>query len=339
MGSATIVRIVVVAAATLLGLYAVYLVRNVLVLVVVAAFLAVGLDPAVRRLESFGLSRGLAITSIFAGVVAFLVAFALAVVPPLVEQIGNFGTSLPRFVSDVAETNPRVRDFVVENDIPDKLKSAVSDVPSLIGTSFGDVMGIAGSVVGAIFSLVTVVILTIYFALSLSRIHAGSLRLVPKSKREQATELMDPILQKIGGYIAGQVSVALLAGMLSFVFLAIVGVPFPVALALWVAIAALIPLVGATIGAIPAAVVAFATSSGLGIATLVYFVVYQQLENYVIAPRIMTKAVDISPAAVLLAALVGGNLLGFVGALMAIPAAASIKLIVQEIALPRAERA
>jgi len=337
VASATVVRIVVVATITLLGLYAVYLVRNVLVLVLVAAFLAVGLDPAVRRLESLGLSRGLAITSIFVGVVAFLFTFALAVVPPLVEQIGRFGTDLPQFVQEVSETNPRVREFVVENDIAEKLKQAVSNVPDLIGTSFGDVVGIAGSVMGAIFSLLTVLILTIYFALSLSRIREGSLRLVPKSKRAQATELMDPILQKIGGYIAGQVTVALVAGALSFIFLAVVGVPFPVALALWVAIAALIPLVGATIGAVPAVVVAFATSLGLGIATLIYFIVYQQIENYVIAPRVMTKAVDISPAAVLLAALIGGSLLGFVGALMAIPAAASIKLIVQEVVLPRAE--
>ena len=110
------------------------------------------------------------------------------------------------------------------------------------------------------------------------------------------------------------------------------------ALALWVAIASLIPLVGATIGAIPATIVAFFTSTGLGVATLVYFIIYQQIENYVIAPRIMTKAVDVSPAAVMLAALVGASLLGFVGALMAIPAAASLKLIAQEILVPRAEK-
>ncbi|HVL63962.1 MAG TPA: AI-2E family transporter [Actinomycetota bacterium] len=337
VSSWTVVRIVLVAAATLLVLYGVYLIRNVLVLVLVAVFLAVGLDPAVRRLERLGLKRGYAVGAIFLGVVAFLAAFALAVIPPLVEQIGTFAKNLPRYVENVSRTNPRIRDLVAENDIPQKLREAVSDVPALIGGSFGNVVGIAGSVFGAIFSLLTVMILTIYFVLSLSRIREGSLRLVPKSKRAQARTLLDPILEKIGGYIAGQIAVALTAGALAFLFLAIAGVPYPVALALWVAIAALIPLVGATIGAVPAVVVAFATSFGLGLATLVYFIVYQQIENYVIAPRIMTKAVDVSPAAVLLAALIGGTLLGFVGALMAIPAAASIKLIVHEVVLPRSE--
>jgi predicted PurR-regulated permease PerM len=138
--------------------------------------------------------------------------------------------------------------------------------------------------------------------------------------------------------VAGNLAVSLIAGLLSFIFLALAHIPFPVALALWVAIADLIPLVGATLGAVPSIVVAFVGSIPLGIATIVYFIVYQQTENYLIAPRVMTKAVDLSPAAVLLAALIGASLLGFVGALMAIPAAASIKLVMQEIVLPATDR-
>jgi predicted PurR-regulated permease PerM len=118
-----------------------------------------------------------------------------------------------------------------------------------------------------------------------------------------------------------------------------VKVPFPVALALWVAIADLIPMVGATLGAVPAVIVAFFVSPALGIAALVYFFVYQQVENYVIAPRVMTKAVDLSPAAVLLSALIGGSLLGVVGVLMAVPTAAGIKLLIQELVVPEAEKA
>jgi len=191
----------------------------------------------------------------------------------------------------------------------------------------------------ALFNGITILVLTIYFTMSLSRIRSGSLKLVPKSRRTRVGELADPILEKIGGYIAGQITVAFIAAILSLIFLTVTGVPFPIALSLWVLLAALIPLVGATLGAIPAVIVAFFDSSTLGIATLVFFLIYQQVENYVIAPKVMNKAVDISPAAVLLAALVGGTLLGFVGALMAIPAAAAIKLIVQEVVLPKAEAA
>jgi predicted PurR-regulated permease PerM len=334
----TVVRITVTVIVVLALLYATYLVRSIIVLVLIAAFLAVGLDPAVRRLEGWGMRRGFAVTSIFLATVLFIVGFSLAVVPPLVRQVTSFATDLPDIVQDLADKNPRIQEWVEENDIPTKLREAVNNVPTIIGSSFGSVLGIAGSVLSALFNALTVLVLTIYFLLSLSRIRAGSLKLVPASRRERVSELMDPILQKIGGYIAGQVTVALIAGSLSFIFLLIAGVPYPVALALWVTIAALIPLVGATLGAIPAVIVAFFTSLGLGIATLVFFLIYQQVENYVIAPRVMTKAVDVSPAAVLLAALIGGSLLGFVGALMAIPAAASLKLIVQEVVVPRAEK-
>ena len=333
----TVVRVVLTVVGVLLLLYAAYFVRSILILVLIAAFLAAGLDPAVRRLEGWGLSRGLAVAAIFIAAVLFITGFALAVVPPHVKQVTSFATDLPQYIQNLADENPRIAQWAEENDIPSRLREAVNNVPSLIGSSFGSVLGIAGSVLAALFNALTVLVLTIYFLSSLSRIRTGSLRLVPKSRRERVSQLMDPILEKIGGYIAGQVAVALVAGVLAFIFLALVGVPYPVALALWVTIAALIPLVGATLGAIPAVIVAFFASLTLGIATLVYFLVYQQIENYIIAPRVMTKAVDVSPAAVLLSALIGGSLLGFVGALMAIPAAASLKLITQEIVVPRAE--
>jgi predicted PurR-regulated permease PerM len=335
--TATVARIVLTVSGIALLLYAIYRVRSVLVLVMIAVFLAVGLDPAVRRLEKWGLRRGHGVAAIFLALIVFLTAFSFAVIPPLAGQVTLFASDLPGQVQKLAERNPRLHDLIMENDIPQKLQDAVSNIPSAISNSFGSVLGVAGSVLAALFNVLTVTILTIYFMLSLARIRAESLRLVPKSKRHRVAELVDPILEKIGGYIAGQITVALIAGSLAFVFLAIVGVPFPVALALWVAIASLIPLVGATIGAIPAVVVAFFDSLTAGVATLIYFVAYQQVENYLIAPRIMTRAVDISPAAVLLAALIGGSLLGFVGALMAIPTAASIKLIVQEIVIPRVE--
>ena len=337
--NATVARIVLVIAGTLLLLYAAYLVRSTLTLVLVAAFLAAGLDPAVRKLEKLGLKRGQAVAAIFLAMTLFLAAFAVAVIPNLVQQVATFASNLPSYVQELAEENPTIRRYVSQNEISSKLQTATGQIPNVIGGSFGRVLGVAGSVLGSLFKLLTLLILTIYFLLSFGRLRRGSMKLVPKSRRARVQELADPVLEKIGGYIAGQIAIALIAGVLAFIFLAIVGVPSPIALALWVSIAALIPLVGATFGAIPAVIVAFFTSLPLGVATLVYFIVYQQVENYVIQPRVMTKAVDISPAAVLLAALIGGGLLGFVGALMAIPTAASIKLIAQEVVLPKLETA
>ena len=337
--NATVVRITVIVLGVLLLASAMYRVRSVLVLVLIAAFLAVGLDPAVRKLEKWNVKRGWAVTLILLGMVGFIAAFFAAVVPSVVEQVPEFAENLPDYIENVGERYPRIQEYIEENDIQDKLSEATKDLPNRLAGSFGSILGIAGSVIGAVFSLITVVTLTIYFLLSLSHMRDASLKLVPKSKRRRVKELLDPILEKIGGYIAGQVAVASIGGFLAFVFLAIMGVPSPVALALWVAMAALIPLIGATIGAIPAVIVAFFDSTGTGLITLIYFIVYQQVENYVIAPRVMTKAVDVSPAAILVAALVGGTMFGFVGALMAIPAAAAIKLIMQEVVMPRADRA
>ena len=319
-------------------LYCTYRVRSVLLLVFVAAFLAIGLDPAVAFLERKGLKRGLAVTAIFLAGLLALVGFVAAVVPPLVEQVSTFATELPEYVDSLAERNDRVAEFVQKNDIADRLREAIDQAPTQISGSLGTVVGVAGSVLGKLFNGLTVIVLMIYFSLSLGRMREGSLKLVPKSRRQRVKELAEPILEKIGSYIAGNVAVSIIAGVISFVFFIIAGVPYPVALALWVAIADLIPLVGATLGMVPALVVAFFISLPVGVATFVFFLIYQQVENYVIVPRVMTKAIDISPAAVLLAALIGGSLLGFVGALMALPFAAAVKLIVQEVALPRLEK-
>ena len=335
---AAVARATVTVLGVLLLAYAAYRVRSILVLVFVAAFLAVGLDPAVRRLEKWRLSRGQAVAAIFAVTVLFIAAFIAAVIPPLVRQVASFATDLPEYVEDLSNRYPAIDEWVQENDIATKLRDATQNAPSIIGGSLGQVLGVAGSLASSFFNFLTVVVLTIYFLLSLSRIRSGTLKLVPKSKRNRVQELVDPILEKIGAYIAGNIIVSIIAGVVSFVFLVIVQVPFPVALALWVAIADLMPLVGASLGAVPAVVVAFFASPAQGIATAAFFIAYQQLENYVIAPRVMTKAVDVSAAAVLLAALIGASLLGFVGALMAIPAAAAIKIIATEVMLPRAER-
>ncbi len=334
----TIMRIVFSVVAALVLVYAAYLVRSILVLVLVAGFLAIGLDPAVRAFERFGLKRGLAVAVLFLAILLFIGGFLFAVIPPLVSQVANFAAHLPKYVQDLAKTNPRVERFIIQNNIPDKLRAATSNAPSIIGGSVGTLVGVAGSVIGTVFKVLTVLVLTIYFSMSLQQIRAGTLKLIPRTRRDRVSAMLDPMLEKVGGYVAGNLAISLIAGVLAFAFLAIAGVPFPIALALWVAIADLIPLVGATLGAIPSIVVAFVGSIPLGIATIIYFIVYQQTENYLIAPRVMTRAVDLSPAAVLLSALIGANLLGFVGALMAIPAAASIKLIMEEIVQPAVDR-
>src|SRR5207247_3297132 len=191
--------------------------------------------------------------------------------------------------------------------------------------------GITRSVGSIIFNLLTVAILTIYFLLSLPRLEELTERLFQGEHRARDVRVFEESLQRIGGYVSGNIAISIIAGIASFIALRLIGVPFAAALAMWVAIADLIPTVGATLGALAAVLVAAFSGVGALIATIIYFVVYQQVENYVIAPRVMAKAVDLSPAAVIVSVLIGGSLAGFAGALLAPPPAAAAKVVVREL--------
>src|SRR5919108_608146 len=192
-------------------------------------------------------------------------------------------------------------------------------------------MRLARSIGRTLFNVLTVIILTLYFLVDLPKLMAGAAKLVPKSRRKDAEGHAQIVFDRISGYIVGNLAVSVIAGVVTFIVLTALRVPYALPLAMWVAIADLIPMVGARLGAIPAVIVAFFSGLWDGIGTVIFFAIYQQIENYVVAPRVMKRAVDISPAAVILSALIGATLLGFIGALLAIPVAASIKVLTQEI--------
>jgi len=188
---------------------------------------------------------------------------------------------------------------------------------------------------GIVFKGLTILILTLYFLSSFNTIKHTAYRLVPRSRRARFSLIGDEILGRVGGYVAGAVVVALIAGISTLVWTSSLGIPYPLALALIVAITDVIPLIGATLGAVIVTAVAFFVSLPVGIATGIFFIVYQQLENYFVYPRVMSRSVDVNPAAAIVGALIGGTLLGFVGALLAVPATAAIQLILREVLVPR----
>ncbi|MGH2554731.1 MAG: AI-2E family transporter, partial [Actinomycetota bacterium] len=186
------------------------------------------------------------------------------------------------------------------------------------------------SVASVIFNMLTIGILTIYFLMALPRGERTAERRLGETRGHQDLMIFREALDRVGGYVSGNLATSVIAGIVSYVFLRIAGVPFAAALAMWVAIADLIPTVGATLGAVVAVMVALFDSLWLGIATAIFFVVYQQVENYVIVPRVMKRAVDLSPAAVIVSVLIGGSLAGFAGALLALPLAAAAKVVIRE---------
>jgi predicted PurR-regulated permease PerM len=319
--------------------YAIFLgIRNatsILVLVFIALFLAIGLNPAVERLRSWGLPRGAAVALVALGVVLLLGGALTALVPPLVAQTGEFIDQLPKYLESLQRSRT-VNELVERYGLAERLQS-VANVQT-VGRALGGVFGGARLLFGTAFNVLTVLVLTIYFMAAFDRMRAGAYALVPASRRERVQLIGDEILTKVGAYMVGALSIAVLAGFSTFMFAMVAGLAYPFALAVVVAIFDLIPQIGATLGGLVLTLVGFATSVPVGIAAIVFFIVYQQIENYLIYPKVMRRSVQVSDVAALVAALLGVALLGVVGALIAIPAVAAIQLIMREVVLPRQQQ-
>ncbi|GGO73794.1 AI-2E family transporter [Nonomuraea cavernae] len=308
---------------------------HVIILVVVAMFLAVGLNPAVEALQRRRLGRRGAISIVFAGVILAFVLFGLAVVPPVSQQLAEFVAAVPGYVTELSN-HPTLRRLDAEYQILPKVAAFVTDT---LGPALASgVVGAGLVVLDGAFTTVTLLVLMLYFLGSLHTIKDYLLRLVPASRRARTGAIAEEVLDGIGGYVAGSVLISVIAGVLAWIFLSLIGVKYALALALVVALTDLIPLVGATIGAVLVTGVALLESWQVGVACAVFFLVYQQIENYLIYPRVMKRSVDVTPAVTVIAALFGGALLGIVGALVAIPVAAAIALVIREIVLPRQAR-
>ncbi|MEV6980803.1 AI-2E family transporter [Sphaerisporangium sp. NPDC051017] len=310
--------------------------RSVIVLIVVAAFLAVGLNPVVEGLQRWGLGRRWAISIVFLGVIVLFGLFGLAIVPPVSEQTSDFISAVPGYVQELL-ANPTIKQLDADYEILAKVQDYITN-GGLGAAVAGGILGAGAVVLDAFFSGFTLLVLTLYFLASLPSIKDYLLRLVPATRRTRTAAIGDEILTGIGGYVAGNVFISVIAGALSWLFLSIAGARYALALALVVAVTDLIPLVGATVGAVLVSAVGFLQSMTLGFACAIFFIVYQQIENYVIYPRVMRRSVDVAPAVTVIAALFGGALLGVVGALLAIPVAAAVALIVREVVLPRQAR-
>ena len=307
---------------------------SILVLIFIALFLAIGLNPAVVRLRGWGLPRGAAVAIVALTVVALLVGGLVALIPPLVSQTTELINNAPDVVESLRRSRT-VNDLVQRYDIANRVQGAVN--AGTITNAVGGVVGGARLLFGTIFNILTVLVLTIYFMVAFERLKATGYRLVPASRRERVTLLTDEILTKVGAYMVGALAIAVLAGASTFVLVLVLGLAYPFALAVAVAICDLIPQIGATIGAVIVSLVGLASSVTDGLVCIGFFLIYQQVENYLIYPRVMRRSVRVSDVAALVAALLGVALFGVIGALIAIPMVAAVQLIVREVALPSLE--
>jgi predicted PurR-regulated permease PerM len=331
--------------ATLGGLCAVVLLRalgsvsQVFVLIIVALFLATGLNPAVEAIRSKGVSRVTAVGIIFVGVISFVIFLAWVVVPPVVSQGAQLINNLPSLLQDLKSnaTINRLNDqFGLIDTLQAKLREFTSDGTLLIST-FGGVIGVGKSVISGTFSALTILVLTLYFITSLPQAIALGVRLAPASRRDRVAKLTNAIIGRIGSFVGAQILIAFMAAIFVFVLGMILGLPSPVAIAMVVFVCALVPLIGHFLGSAVVTIIALTVSIPVGVIAFVTYVVYVQIENYVVTPRIMKRTLEVPGAVTIIAALIGSSLLGLIGGLLAVPVAAAIILILDEVVYPRAD--
>jgi predicted PurR-regulated permease PerM len=290
----------------------------------------------VRWLVRRGLKRGIAVLVIILAAFGFVGGFVAAIAPPIAHQ----STALVKKAPDYAERltkNPTIKKLDDRYHFVTSLKKKAST--GIQVSAFGGVVGVGKKILGIVFSTLTVVILTIYFLANMPAMKRTVYRLVPRSRRARVGLLTDEILDRVGGYVLGNLFTSLIAGLATLIWLEAWRIPYAVALALFVAVTDLIPLIGATIGAIGVTAVALFSGIPIGIATFAFYVGYQQFENYVLQPRVMKRTVDVAPVVTIVAALLGAALLGILGALIAVPLAAGVQLLLTEVAFPRQDEA
>jgi predicted PurR-regulated permease PerM len=311
---------------------------NVITYIFAAVFLALGLDPLVSSLEKLKFPRPLAVLTVIAGLIGFLALMIWSLTPTLITQSTNFLASAPALIQDVTKIPWVVN---LDEQLGGAVGSALANAGGFLSDSanwpslVGGVVQVGISLFSGAFGLLIILVLTVFFLASLKNLKASLIKLVPASKRERYTEISKQVSMSVGRYVIGQVSVAGLNATLAFIVMSIVGLPFALVLTFIVFLLAIIPLIGSVSGAAVVVIVALAVSPTSAIVLAVYFLIYLQIEAYVVSPRVMKVAVSVPAPIVVIAALSGGALLGILGALVAIPFTASVIFIVREIFIPR----
>ncbi|MCS3444284.1 AI-2E family transporter [Microbacterium phyllosphaerae] len=309
---------------------------TVLVYIGVAIFLALGLDPIVSFLER-RLPRPAAVAIVVAGVVLAFAGIILAIVPILVEQVANLIENGPQMVKDIMASG-WFKDLNAQfgstfEDAANGVLSFLQD-PGNLADIGGGVFAVGAGIAGGFTGVTIVLILTLYFMASLRSMKGVAARFVPAYQRDTFSGLLDDVSGAVGRYVIGQASLALVNGILSLIVLSIIGAPVPALLALIAFIGSMIPLVGTLSASIINSLICLIVSPVTALIAFVYYLVYMQIEAYILSPRIMNKAVAVPGALVVIAAVAGGALGGILGALVAIPVAASIIIIVQKVVFP-----
>jgi predicted PurR-regulated permease PerM len=337
----TVLSLLATIVAVAVFLEVIWIARHVLTWILISLFLAVALNPAVGWFQRHGVKRrGIAAAITYLLALAFLAGIGITFVPTLVSQVNDFVQKLPDYVHDITHGQGRLGFLETKYHIQERIESAIKDggAAKVLGLS-GVALSVAKGVVSIVVAALTIAFMTFFMLLEGPTWVDRFYGLMSERSEQRWRKVGGDIYRTVGGYVTGNLLISLIAGGLTTLVLLIMGVPYAVALGLIVAILDLIPLAGATIAAILIGAVAFLHSVPAGIVVVVFFVIYQQVENHILQPIIYGRTVQLSPLAVLISILVGAELAGILGALAAIPVAGSIQVLIVDWLHHRHERA
>ena len=328
-----IVRIVLVVVCVAIVLYLLWLLRKPISWLLIAGFLAIALSPPVNWL-SRRMRRGLAVAVVYLGLLLVPVMLIALIVPPLITEANTFADNVPRYADDVTkyvEDNDRLREINKDYEVTQKLEEEAKKLPNRLGGAAGTLRDIGFGIVNSLFALITILVLTAFLLGSGRRWTDSIIDSRPPEQRDRLRRARDNMASAVGGYVAGALTIAVIAGIATYIVLAILGVPFRGPLAVIAGLFSLIPLVGATIAAVLIGIVTlFENFPTATIIWVIWAIVYQQIENHLIQPQIQKRTVNVHPFITIVAVLFGATLLGVMGALVAIPVAASIQILLRE---------
>lgn len=318
-------RVALVVIAVVIAVRVLATLQNVLLIIIAAFVISLGMQPVLAKLEGRGMRRGAGMALIVLTGMVIMAGLAAAIIPTVISQALTALELVPELVADLEERSPVIADLLEQVPIPGGGE----------GVEGGQAIEVLGSLAQGVFNTITLLLLVPYFAVSFPAMKSWMFRLLRREHREDFIYIVNQSTELTSNYIVGNLTISLIAGVVSFLGFSLIGLPYAVALAAWVAVTDLVPGFGALVGAVPVLIVASLTGGQEFVWAFVLLLAYQQIENYLLAPRVMKRAVDLSPPVVILALLVGGTLAGIVGALLALPVAALIKILASEFLIRR----
>jgi predicted PurR-regulated permease PerM len=325
-----VVKIVVIVAAVMAALYFAYLIREVIGLFLIAVFFAIAITPAVNWLNHRRVPRWAAILLVYLSIGASIFGIGLLIVPPVVNGVSDISNDLPGYVDDL-RNNKTFRDYDNRYHITEKLREQAKDLPNKLGDAAGTLRDVTVGVFNRFVQLFSILVITFFLVKDGHRLLNFLYRQTPPERARRLRKIASDISDAIAGYVFGNFVISILAGLVTYVTLRVLGVPFATPLAILFGFFDLIPLVGATLGGILVGIVVALVNFPVGlIVWAAVLILYQQVENNLIQPYVYGRAVELHPLIVIVAILIGAALLGVLGALMAIPAAAAVQAVARD---------